>query len=245
MRLSSKSISNTILDRREIFIESRAATVAWIKRIDKYYSYWMQCDRGAYSNDKSVHTIYEFSPSMSPGYKISERPTDLFTFQSSYGALQIWWFALWIKTDDFLIFSERSLLYYIYGRDNDKVICLFSMSKWSRLETFLLERWQIKNIRSSNRKKLTASNVKFLQSLGFIVLNIWNGWHLEYWRGANLSHCQDWDLHVQSVNITFGQRWDIDTAAGFIHMKAFSTSKEDWCQTKKMQISSQRLDVIE
>ena len=77
---------------------------------------------GAYSNDKSVHTIYEFSPSVLPGYQISKRPTQII-YLPIIGALWTWQFASWIKTNDCSIFAEKkSSLDCMYEGNSDRKI---------------------------------------------------------------------------------------------------------------------------
>ena len=93
-----------------------------------------------------------------------------FTFWSSYGALQIWQFTLWIKTDCSIFAERRSLLDYIYEDDNDKVICLFWTNRRNRLETFLLDRRQ----RSKTFDRLVERN-SLHQTLSF-----YNPWTLSY-----------------------------------------------------------------
>ena len=142
-----------------IFIESRAGatTVAWIRRIDKYHqhkyhSHWMQCDR---CKHKSVHTIYEFSLSVSPGYKISERSTQIIYLP--YRALRIWRFALWIKTNDCSIFAKKkSPLDCMYGGDKEiwcEMLVLNEQAKQTGDIIFARGTTSIKNIRMSSRKK--------------------------------------------------------------------------------------------
>jgi len=110
-----------------------------------------------------------------------------FIFQS-YGVLWIWRFALWIKNDCSIFAEKKSLLDFMYG-DSDKEIrttitwdvCCERAGKTDKGYNFCQRETAIKNSRAS-RKKLIALNVKFLQSLGFVVRNIWDDWYLEYWR---------------------------------------------------------------
>ena len=64
----------------------------------------------------------------------------------------------------------------------------------------------IKNIQSFSRKKLTASNVKFLQLLSFVVRNIWDGWSwiLEVNRSLMIASSSSSFTHtIRTYNTTF------------------------------------------
>jgi len=53
--------------------------------------------------------------------------------------------------------------------DNDNVLVLSEQVKQTGNIIFARGTTAIKNIRASSRKKLSASNIKFLQSLGFEI----------------------------------------------------------------------------
>jgi len=83
-------------------------------------SHWMQCYHGRIQQ-WYVHTIH-FRGACHQDIRYQKDQHKSFTFRSSYGALRIWQFALWIKTDNCSIFAEKKSLDYMYGGDSDKEI---------------------------------------------------------------------------------------------------------------------------
>jgi len=155
----------------------------------------------AYSNDKCVHTIHEFSPAQ------------IIYLQITYEVIWTWWFALLIKTVNYSILAQRRPLLDCMETSCEMLI-LNEQVKPARDIIFNAET-TIKNIHKkdnkTSRKKLSATNVEFLKSLDFVVRNIWDARYLEHWRRADFRwpHSQDWNSHVQSVRTTFGHSDEI------------------------------------
>lgn len=65
--------SSRVLENRDYHISDKPVNITHITSIR------VDCDitTGSFHNGRNTHTLYEFSPSVSPGYKISEQPRNL------------------------------------------------------------------------------------------------------------------------------------------------------------------------
>jgi len=111
---------------------------------------------GAYSNDKSVHTIHKFPPRVSPGYKILETPTQILSSDYRTEHYRLDDSRYQDDQDDCLIFVEKRLLLdCMYRDDSNNVLVMNEQVKPTR-NTFFNAGTTIKSIRSSSKKKLTV-----------------------------------------------------------------------------------------
>jgi len=122
----------------------------------------------------------------------------------------------------------------------DEMLLLNEQAKQTRDIFLARETTAIKNIRSFSRKKFTASNVKFLQSLDFVVRNIWD----DILNIRNEPIFDDrivkFEFHIYNPygNTMFGHSDEISISIQqqdlHYHVKAFFMLKVDWLQRKKM-----------
>jgi len=135
----------------------------------------------AYSNDKRVHTIHEFSPNVASGYKISKTPAQIIYYQS-HGVFRIWRYAS-TNTDDCSTFEKKKspsgCTYDGYG--DNACVCVRAAYEMLMLNGHVRHNAiftkptfgsKFQSFNCTKKKKFNASNFAFLQSLGFAVRNI-------------------------------------------------------------------------
>jgi len=160
----------------------------WHKSINhqhKYHSHWMQRDHGHTTTISS--TIHEFSLSVSPGYKISKRSTQIHLLSDHrtehYGS------------DDSRCESRCTESTAIKRYDNVK--CLF----WTnRGHNFCREGRQRSKIFEHPVERNSLHRTKIFTIIGLCCMKYLR-WCLEYWRRTNLwrSRRHVRVSHVQSV----------------------------------------------
>jgi len=188
----------------------------------------IECNLTAGAITTNVCTRYtSFSPSMPPGYKISERPMQIIYLSIVWSITDLT-FRI-VDQDGCSISGEITVKLHVRRQQrwssNDNMRCLFWMSRRNRLEIFFArEMTALKNYRSVEKNSLRRT----LNFYNHWVLSyeIWDGWYLEYSGesiaslSSNIFHTSTRRLNIDEIRIPCNSR--ISTR---YRVKAFSTSK--------------------